>query len=100
MNRFARLLSPLASGGMQLRQRPVMSGITTHYSPPGLAFRQRLNRYTPAPAAVRGRRQRSRGAGPKAAGKLGQVGGRGGAQGSGSGLAGWGLGGGARGAGG
>ena len=51
MSRFARLLSPLAIGGMQLRNRIVMSAMTTNYGTPDLAVSERLIRYHEARAA-------------------------------------------------
>lgn len=51
MSRFARLLSPFAIGGMQLRNRLVMSAMTTNYGTPDLAISERLIRYHEARAA-------------------------------------------------
>ena len=51
MSRFARLLSPAAIGTMQLRNRMVMSAMTTNYATPDLAVSERLIRYHEARAA-------------------------------------------------
>jgi 2,4-dienoyl-CoA reductase (NADPH2) len=51
MNRFPRLLSPVSIGPMRLRNRIVMSAMTTNYASPDFEVTERLVRYLEVRAA-------------------------------------------------